>query len=692
MSAIGTVLRDRYEIITELGKGGMSTVYLARDKNLDCYWAVKHVKNKTTVDIKAFKKEVELLASLNHSDIPRIVDRVEIDDDYFVVMDFIDGTALGKKVLAQGTQPEKIVVEWAKLLCDVLHYLHTVRDNPIVYCDLKPDNIMLTQAGRLKLIDFGIARECRRGLQQQGANVGTRGYAAPEQYKGTSNILDERTDIYSLGATLYYLVTGLVPGKPPKAMHPIRQLNPLLSEGLEYIIDKATRNDPADRYQNCLEMREDLENIEQLNSSYRNKIARKIVSFTGSLILSLVFFVFVLIGNSGIKAQRADNFQTAFQIAVASDRRGDYAAAATHYAEAIQYKPGDLDTYLLLFNALLPRQSADDHLPQMRFAIDEMRKRYIDNPHSEMYNNSLLMYQVAKRCTELNDPVYAATAVKYFELIKSSEEYTDGRLNATDIDCYEIIASNCATNLATQDFKQLNQALIELESNTDAMRRSANEMLENYYVLMVIYSAYSPYLDDAYERIHQIGINAKAVIDNNITSEELTFNNVVRMYELVASSLYTNAIIEADTAVQRDLYEACIEWFGYLDDLNYDLPEVLALRKGNAYRGVFYTFDPISERGAIDSSFLAYVDEAIEIYQEIIRGNSNSFLAHLYLTQAYLDKELCKPLPERDFTAAKNSYPNVLALKEADTNLSVVALSQFGALRRQMQNAGLEGR
>lgn len=692
MAAIGTVLRDRYEIITELGKGGMSTVYLARDKNLDCYWAVKHVKNHTTADINAFKKEVELLASLNHSDIPRIVDRIEIDDDYFVVMDFIDGTPLGKKVLAEGPQPEQTVVEWAKLLCDVLHYLHTVRDNPIVYCDLKPDNIMLTQAGRLKLIDFGIARECRRGQKQLGANVGTRGYAAPEQYKGASNILDERTDIYSLGATLYYLVTGLVPGKPPQAMHPVRQVNPALSEGLEYTIDKATRNEPADRYQNCLEMREDLENIEQLNSDYRKKMARKVFTFASCLLLSLVFFVFVLIGNNGIHAQRADNFQTAFQTAVAYDRQGDYAAAATHYAEAIEYKPDDLDTYLLYFNALLPRQSGEEHLLQTKFAIDEMRKRYLDNPHSDMYRNSLLMYQVAKRCTELNDPAYAATAVNYFELIRDSEEYKEGRLNAADLDCYEIIASNCANNLATQDFNQLNQALLALESSTDAMRISANETLENYYVLMVIYSAYSSYLDDAYERIHQIGIKAKAVIDNNITSEELTFNNVVRMYELVASSLYTNAIIEADTAVQRDLYEACIEWFGYLDDLNYDLPEVLALRKGNAYRGVFYTFDPISEREAIDGSVLAYVEEAIEIYQEIIRGNSNSFLAHLYLTQAYLDKELCKPLAERDFTAAKNSYANVLALKEADTSLSVVALSQFGALRRQMQNAGLEGR
>ena len=179
LSAIGTVLRDRYELITELGKGGMSTVYLAKDRNLDSYWAVKQVKNSSSVDIDAFKKEVELLSSLSHSDIPRIVDRIEVNDDFFVVMDFVDGTSLGKKVLTEGPLPEDHVVEWEKMLCDVLDYLHHAKANPIIYRDMKPDNVMLTQSGRIKLIDFGIARECRHGEKQTGASIGTRGYAAP---------------------------------------------------------------------------------------------------------------------------------------------------------------------------------------------------------------------------------------------------------------------------------------------------------------------------------------------------------------------------------------------------------------------------------------------------------------------------------------------------------------------------------
>ena len=108
LNAVGTVLRERYEIIAEIGKGGMSTVYLAKDKNLGSYWAVKQVKNDKNVDIEAFKKEVELLSSLSHSDIPRIVDRIDAGEDFFVVMDFIDGTSLGKKVMNEGPIKEKI--------------------------------------------------------------------------------------------------------------------------------------------------------------------------------------------------------------------------------------------------------------------------------------------------------------------------------------------------------------------------------------------------------------------------------------------------------------------------------------------------------------------------------------------------------------------------------------------------------
>lgn len=285
MRMVGKVLNERYELIAELGKGGMGSVYLARDKILGSYWAVKQVKNNKSVDVEAFKKEVELLSTLNYPDVPRIVDRIELGEDFFVVMDFIDGVSLSKKVEAEGPQPEKDVVEWAKLLCDTLDYLHTTKSNPIIYRDMKPDNIMLTKNGRVKLIDFGIAIECVKGQPYLGPKVGTKGYAAPEQY--VNDVLDERTDIYSLGVTLYYLVTATTPGASPESIRPIREINPTLSEGLEYIIEKCTQADPKDRYQNCKELKRDLENINMLNSKYRKAMKKSLLH------LAVVYYVFL---------------------------------------------------------------------------------------------------------------------------------------------------------------------------------------------------------------------------------------------------------------------------------------------------------------------------------------------------------------------------------------------------------------
>jgi len=691
LSAIGTVLRDRYELITELGKGGMSTVYLAKDRNLDSYWAVKQVKNSSSVDIDAFKKEVELLSSLSHSDIPRIVDRIEVNDDFFVVMDFVDGTSLGKKVLTEGPLPEDHVVEWAKMLCDVLDYLHHAKANPIIYRDMKPDNVMLTQSGRIKLIDFGIARECRHGEKQTGASIGTRGYAAPEQYKGASNLLDERTDIYSLGATLYYLATGNTPAKPPKAFRPIRQINPLLSEGFEYIVAKCTKDDPQDRYQNCKELRDDLNHIQQLSGAYRSKMNRKLMSFAGSLLLAVVFGAVAIVGYNGMKADNEDKFQSSFQLASSYDRKDDYANASKYYFEAIQYKPEDANTYLLLFNSLLPHTTDSDFAGVTKSAVDEIKNRYIDNKNSPMYHNSVLMYQVVQRCLEVNDPAYAQIAADYIQIIKASSKFQDGSLNVDNIENYDIIASNCSKDISTQDFSAFSKALIDLESTTDAGTYSADEKLENYYTIMVMYSTYPNNLDKAFDRISQIGTKAKNIIESNSNAETMTFNSIIPMYELVASGLYNNAVTLTDVEQKESAYLSSLTWFGSLSDLGDDLTETLELKKGNAYKGIFELYNTLERQDMIDSAISGNLDSAVEVYNHVISKNGKSFLAHVYLTQALLDKELCKPTGNRDFTQVSAAYDEVVSLKNNDKNLSSIALSQLSSLKQQMQNTGLEG-
>ncbi len=689
MGAVGTILYERYEIIAEIGKGGMSTVYMAKDRNLGSYWAVKQVKNERNVDIEAFKKEVELLSSLNHSDIPRIVDRIELNDDYFVIMDLVNGTSLGKKVAVEGPQPEKQVIEWAKMLCDVLHYLHTIKENPIIYRDMKPDNVMLTESGRIKLIDFGIAKECRRGEKQSGAAIGSKGYAAPEQYRGASNLLDERTDIYSLGATLYNLVTGMAPEKPPKGIRPIRQINPVLSEGLEYIITKCTDDDPDERYQDCAELRNDLDNIDQLNFKYRRTMRNKLALFCASFGLCILCACLALVGFNGIQQDKEDKYQVAYLAAQNFEKQNKTTDAQNEYATAIKNKPALLETYQKLFSLLLPKSGDKDYLTKTKFAVDTLRA-YVEDQSSPMYRNGELLYQLVKQCVNVNDPAYAAYAADYITAIKTSDAYKSGKLNKSDIESYEVIASNCAKNITTQNFTEFSTALAKLEDNTDKSNYSVNDKLNNYYTMIVIYNTYPENLKDAYTKTAEIGVKAKKLIDTNAQSELLTFNNIIPMYELIASSMYNNAVVATDVTVKRQTFQSSLQWFGYLNDLNDDLSETLMLKKGNAYKGIFDTYNTVEGRAQIDKTITGNLNSAIQIYADVFQKNPDSFLGAVNLAQAHLDAELIKPAQQRNFVTVQSDYKKITEIKNKNKNLSSISLSQFSSLKQQMANAGLE--
>jgi eukaryotic-like serine/threonine-protein kinase len=693
MNSVGTVLKERYEIIAELGEGGMSKVYLARDKNLGSYWAVKQVKNNGSAGVVAFKKEVELLSTLNYPDVPRIVDRIEIGEDFFVCMDFIDGVPLGRKLASEGAQSEKDVIVWGKFLCDVLNYLHTVRENPIVYRDMKPDNIMLAKTGRVKLIDFGVAKECARGQAIIGEKYGTKGYAAPEQYKG--NPLDERTDIYSLGVTLHHLVTATNPpiplsGKLQESPSPIRQINPMLSEGLEYIINKCTEIDPVNRYQNCMELKYDLENIETLNSKYRKDMQKKLGRFSISVACFMLSMIFMLIGMSGISKAKAENYQQAFAMAMSYEQAQDYEGAEGAYIEAIAYNPNAIDPYIRLFNVLLPKNNDPNYIARTKYAIDSMKK-YVDNKYSPMYNNPQLLYQLIKPCLNVNDPVYAGYAYTYVGTLKDSSLYKSGSINKSEIDSFGAIAFNCSRDLGAQDFNDLSEALQNLE---DYINNNSNinpdEKLETYYTLIIMYNTYPRNLPDAHKKIGDIGKVSKDIIDLNAKSETLAFNNIIPLYELIASSYYSRGMSASNIEDKRMSLSNSLIWYGYLEDLNHSLPETLELRKGNAYKGIFDTYNTPDQRQNMTREVIDNLQKAASVYSDIVAKNSSSFLASVNLTEVYLNMEMIKANPsERDFTRVISEYRKAVALKDSTRNLSALDLAQFSSLKQSLQMAGI---
>ncbi|MSP12654.1 MAG: serine/threonine protein kinase [Chloroflexi bacterium] len=260
----GTTLSGRYRVMDRLGKGGMGSVYQVEDLRINGKtWALKEMSTQalSTAEEKAeakhlFEQEAHLLASLDHSNLPKVVDYFAEGRNIYLVLEFVQGKTLEKIMVERGGPlAETEVASWTAQLCDVLEYLHT-HQPPVIFRDLKPQNIMLNEQRRIKLVDFGIARFFKPGQQGDTTAFGTAGYAPPEQYgKGQT---DPRSDIYALGATLHHLLTGVDPEQKPFQFAPVRQLNPAISPEMERLIMHALEPDPAKRFPDIGAVREAL--------------------------------------------------------------------------------------------------------------------------------------------------------------------------------------------------------------------------------------------------------------------------------------------------------------------------------------------------------------------------------------------------------------------------------------------------
>ena len=352
MAEVGQIINNKYEILKLVGKGGMSKVYLAMDTNIHKPWAVKEI-DKTVRDqnneviIQSAIAEANLIKELDHNAIVRIVDIIDEPDKIFIIEDFIDGETLNAIVLREGAQPQEKVIRWAIQICSALEYLHT-RKPPIIYRDMKPANVMLKPEGNVKIIDFGIAREYKEHKTEDTKCLGTKGYAAPEQFGGKGQT-DARTDVYCLGVTLYYLVTGMNPSEPPYEIYPIRHWNPKLSSGLEAIILKCTRPNPSERFQSCAELSYALQHYEEYTAQYRSKQVMKVAKF-GALVLAGLLFVGV--GCFGL-AKRSNRINSDFQYNMdRAEMSSDDSERLAYYQRAIAIKPGDVRPYLQIVETL----------------------------------------------------------------------------------------------------------------------------------------------------------------------------------------------------------------------------------------------------------------------------------------------------------------------------------------------------
>lgn len=270
MIQVGDILQDRYSVVRPLGSGGFGSVFLANDNRLGGrqvaikYFATAHMRpDEAAASAQLFQGEAHTLASLNHPNLAPVLDYFAVSDGWVLVMGYVPGDSLAnlQKRLG-GPFGEEQVIEWSIELCNVLDYLHRQKP-PLVFRDLKPSNIMRTPEGKVMLIDFGIVRTFKEGQHQDTVQLGTPGYAPPEQYGGQT---EPRSDLYSLGATMYVLLTGerLTGGF---AVPSVRERSAWVSPALDGLISRLTALRPQERPASAAAVRTELEQIRAMPPS-----------------------------------------------------------------------------------------------------------------------------------------------------------------------------------------------------------------------------------------------------------------------------------------------------------------------------------------------------------------------------------------------------------------------------------------
>lgn len=436
MAEIGSVIDNKYEILKEIGRGGMSIVYLAMDKRLNKQWAVKEIRKKGSgkndeIVVNSLLAEANMMKRLDHPALPRIVDIIDNGITIYVVMDYIEGESLDKILNEYGAQSEELVIGWAKQLCDALSYLHSQKPS-IIYRDMKPANVMLKPEGNIKIIDFGIAREYKEQNLADTTVLGTKGYAPPEQYSGQT---DPRSDIFAIGMTMHHLLTGIDPrnGEP---YAPVRQWNPELSEGIEMIIDKCVQPAAENRYQSCEDLLYDLEHPELITKDFKKKQKRKLWAFgiSSSLCVILLLsgiichWLAVKVNNNNYDAlvQTVDSMESYKQaIQIYPGRTEAYLKILENYEDGGVFGKAENDEFLALYNAnrgALDKTEAG--VAELNYKIGMMYFNY--------YTNDDGSYSFANRVQKAY-PFFAEN----FKNTQISPEFEEKKLS----DCYYQICS-----------------------------------------------------------------------------------------------------------------------------------------------------------------------------------------------------------------------------------------------------------
>lgn len=424
-------IANTYEVIAQIGMGNSGIVYKARHRNLDKFVVLKKIK-ANAINIADNRAEADVLKNLKHAYLPQVMDFVEDHGDIYTVMEFISGNSF-KQYLDAGTAfPEKSEIIWMKQVAATLCYLHNQKP-PIIHSDLKPGNIMLTNSGNVCLIDFNISFS----LGGNGfVNGYTKNYASPEQirawkYNQTQpnpslrKKIDKRSDIYSMGATFYHIVTGSKPMPDDNGyVQDIREKKPEMNQLFGAVIMKCLEPDLKKRYQRAEDVLYDLQTMAQRSKEYRSLLRKqRIISgvLAGGLVLSAVL---ALAGYFRIDSERMKRYEDTVAQEEKCIKNGNYDQLDDYYQKAVKLYPGKMDAYLQKALALNRQKEYEDCINFINTNILNSKSVMNDGSEDSVY------YLLGDCYSQLED--YEQAAEYYNSAIEANPEngnyYRDGAI------------------------------------------------------------------------------------------------------------------------------------------------------------------------------------------------------------------------------------------------------------------------
>ncbi|MBE6902072.1 MAG: hypothetical protein E7478_06320 [Ruminococcaceae bacterium] len=428
-----------YQVIEVIGQGSGGIVYKALHTRLNKEVVIKQIKGAAKQNL-ANRTEVDLLKGLKHTYLPQVLDFIEENGEAYTVMDFVDGADVDKLIKTGRKFRQKEVIHYGIQLCEAVEYLHK-RKRPIIHSDIKPGNLMINSAGDICLIDFNVSLVFDESAPVLG---GTKGYAPPEQLGvplstigktgdapaiGSGKMyVDERSDIYSIGATLYYMLTGVKPANN-YCVTPLSAMGMNLSDGLVHVIGKAMSLNPSKRYRSVSEMLSALENIGKLDKRYRAlRIRREIVMIFAILLMVGGIYVNRL-GAQRLAEEHEEKYDSYISDIEKYSKSGDYDKADEYIDLAIEMEPARLEPYYKRIQNLHDQGKYEECISYPDSVINADIQNRTDNVPSmkanmyilaadsafelERYTDAIDLYRKALFYTEESPDCYRDLTISY---------------------------------------------------------------------------------------------------------------------------------------------------------------------------------------------------------------------------------------------------------------------------------------